>query len=217
MKKSSLFFTTIVAIALLSGCAKERDNYDKYLTDGTWTMNSVAVQGNSVEVRDYVVVGTPTKTTTEENSETAVDGKSTNIDFKQISYSPGVTTFTRKTERGTITASFKFNKDGTYERSSTSQKLSKQNDTEVATGTVTNLSESVKTEFQTGQWSWGNRTQTKQAIYLDGMAFNLSISKSNLELSLNIASTSSDADSDGTGDYLETRTYNQSVSYKLVK
>jgi PBP1b-binding outer membrane lipoprotein LpoB len=54
MKKNSIFFISIVSIALLSGCAKERDNYDKYLTDGTWTMSSIDEQSIEVETFDYV-------------------------------------------------------------------------------------------------------------------------------------------------------------------
>jgi PBP1b-binding outer membrane lipoprotein LpoB len=86
MKKNSVFFISIVSIALLSGCAKERDNYDKYLTDGTWTMSSIDEQSIEVETFDYVLPGVPTKTTTSQQTTTYADGKATTVRYNQTTY-----------------------------------------------------------------------------------------------------------------------------------
>jgi len=60
MKKVFSIIVPIAVIALLSGCAKERDNYDKYLTSGTWTLSSASDLDKTVVVKDYVTAGTPT-------------------------------------------------------------------------------------------------------------------------------------------------------------
>ena len=217
MKKNSILFVSIVSIALLSGCAKERDNYDKYLTDGTWTMSSISEQGQEVETFDYVLAGTPTKTTTSQRSSTYADGKVTSVAYDQTTYLPGATTFTRETKTGIFTLTFKFNKDGTYEEANSSKSLSSQNDTELGNGPVVYVAAAERTSSRTGQWYWVNTTETKQQLSIDGQTFDVSINKNSFSMALGISGTQTKQGTDGTVEYVNTTDFNQSVAYHFSK
>jgi hypothetical protein len=137
MKKTFPFFIAIIAVALLSGCAKERDNYDKFLTTGTWTLSSATQEQKSVTNYNYIALATPDRTETSENNNTIADGKSTQVQFSQTALLPGTTTFSRQTQIGNLSWTMKFNKDGTYELTRTYQRLSSQTDTHIGNGPVT--------------------------------------------------------------------------------
>lgn len=217
MKKNSIFFTSIIAIALLTGCAKERDNYDKYLTDGTWTMQSISEQGQEVGTFDYVLAGTPTKTETSQRNATYADGKVTSVSYDQTTYVPGATTFTRETKVGTFNLTFKFNKDGTYTQTNTSKRLSSQNDTELGNGPVVYVAETERTSARTGLWYWVNTTETKQQLSLDGQTFDVTINKNSFSMVLTISGSETKHGSDGTGEYVKTTDFNQGVAYHFSK
>lgn len=217
MKKSSIFFVSVISIALLSGCAKERDNYDKYLTDGTWTMTSIEERGNEVETFDYVLAGIPTRTVTTQQSGTYADGKVTSVNYHQTTYVPGATTYTRATKVGTYSISFKFNKDGTYERSSTSKNQSTQNDTELGNGPVVYVAEAERTSAQSNLWYWMNTTETKKQINLNGQMFDVSINKNNFSITLNVSGTKTENGTDGTGDYVKTSDFSERATYRFSK
>jgi hypothetical protein len=219
MKKTFPFFIAIIAVALLSGCAKERDNYDKFLTTGTWTLSSATQEQKSVTNYNYIALATPDRTETSENNTTIADGKSTNIGFSQTALSPGTTTFTRQTQKGNLSWTMKFNKDGTYELTRTSQRLSSQTDTHIGNGPVTNITESAETSTQTGMWSWQNNTDTKQTLLIEsfGVALNVDISKNSLALSYKQTSTSTGRGSDGLGQYDETSSSDANLVFNFSK
>lgn len=217
MKKNSTILASIVAIALLTGCAKERDNYDKYLTDGTWTMSSIAEQGQEVETYDYVLAGTPTKTTSSQQSSTYTAGKVTSVSYNQTTYVPGATTFTRETKVGIFNLTFKFNKEGTYEVANTSKSISSQNDTELGNGPVVLVAAAERTSLRTGSWYWVNTTETKQQLSLDGQTFDVSINKNSFSMTLNVSGTRTSQGTDGTGEYVKTAEFNQGVAYNFAK
>lgn len=217
MRKNNSFFVVGTAIALLTGCAKERDNYDKYLTSGTWTMTSVEEYGKEENTYDYVAAGTPTKVETSEESGSVKSGETTSIDFTQITYLPGATTFTRKTKKGKLSLSFTFNKDGTYQVTNSSQKLTEQTDTELSNGPIVNVTEPTHTSTSSGIWYWQNTTETKQQISLNGQMLDVEITKTGLTLSLNISGSGSEPGTDGTGDFIKTSTFIQNVKYSLTK
>lgn len=217
MKKNSIISISVISIALLSGCAKERDNYDKYLTDSTWTMSSISEQGQEVETFDYVLAGTPTKTETSQRNSTYADGKVTSVTYDQTTYVPGATTFTRETKTGIFTLSFKFNKDGTYEEANSSKSLSSQNDTELGNGPVVYVAGTERSSSRTGSWYWVNTTETKQQLSLDGQTFDVSINKNSFSMTLSLSGTQTEHGSDGTGEYIRTSDFNQSVAYHFSK
>lgn len=217
MRKNKSFFVVGVAIALLTGCAKERDNYDKYLTSGTWTMTTVEEYGKEEYTYDYVAAGTPTKVETSEETATITAGQTTSVDLTKTAYVPGATTFTRKTKKGKLSLTFTFNKDGTYQLANTSQKLTEQTDTELGDGPVLNVAETERNNASSGLWFWQNTTETKQQINLNGQMFDVDITKNGLVLSLNITGSGSEPGTDGTGDYIKTSTYVQNIKYSLTK
>jgi major membrane immunogen (membrane-anchored lipoprotein) len=89
MRKSIYFIAPVVAVLLMSGCAKERDNYDKYLTDGTWTLSTRSSSERKVEQKNYVAAATPDQTITEETTSNISGGKETKVDFSQTTLTPG--------------------------------------------------------------------------------------------------------------------------------
>lgn len=217
MRKNSILFFSIVSIALLSGCAKERDNFDKYLTDGTWTMSSIDEQSIEVETYDYVLPGVPTKTSTSQQTTTYADGKTTTVRYNQTTNVPGGTTFTRETKVGTVTLTFKFNKDGTYEQASATKSQSSQNDTELGNGPVVNVAEAERTNSRKGYWYWVNTTETKQQLSFDGQTFDVSINKNSFSMALNVSGAGTSSGTDGTGEYVKTSESNQGVTYHFSK
>ncbi len=205
MKKVINILVPVIAIALLSGCAKERDNYDKYLTSGTWTLSNQLTEDNSVEVKNYVLAVTPDVTKTKQTTTTYAGGKSTEVKFNQTAYSPGSTTFTRKTTIENYSLTLEFSKDGTVKYSETKQELSTQNDTHIATGPIVNSSSSPYSSSTSFPWTWANGTETKQIlnIYALGL-FEVSIKKNQLVLTQTSSRKESNDDSDGSGDYAYT-------------
>ena len=218
MKKVFSIIVPIAVIALLSGCAKERDNYDKYLTSGTWTLSSASDLDKTVVVKDYVTAGTPTVTSTTDRATNTSGGKSTRVELNQTSLSPGSTTFTRSTEISNYSLSFEFAKDGTVKYSSSSQELSTQNDTHLGNGPVVNSSASPSTVTFTTTWTWGNGTETKEQLNIYGIGmFDVSIKKDALVLTRSTTSKESRNDSDGLGDYAYTEDRTESTTYNFAK
>jgi hypothetical protein len=211
MKRAFYF---VILIALLTGCAKERDNYDTFLTSGTWTLSSSSSENKNVEVLDYVSALTPDKTTTTQSNFDAAENSFTSVVLNQTSYNPGATTFSRVTKKGTSSSSISFNKDGTYELSDARQDLTTQSDNELVLGPITNLTSYPSSSKRTGVWYWNNTTDTKQEIYMENLGvFKVSISKNSMELSYSKSNTLVN----GSATVTQTTTDSQSAKLKFTK
>lgn len=218
MKKVINILVPIMAIALMSGCAKERDNYDKYLTSGTWTLSSQLNESTDVEVKNYVLAATPDVTTTNNKTTTTTGGRSTEVNLNQTSYSPGTTTFNRKTTIANYSLSLEFSKDGNVKFSETKQELSTQNDTHIANGPIVNSSSSPESISYSFPWTWANGTETKQVLNIYALGtFEVSIKKNQLVLTRTSTSKKSNNDSDGAGDYAFTSDESDNTTWTFTK
>lgn len=205
MKKVINILMPIIAIALLSGCAKERDNYDKYLTSGTWTLSTYSFENNQARVKNYVLAATPDETTTSLSTTKVTGGKATDVDFNQTAYTPGSTTFSRTTTISNYSTTLEFNKDGTVKYTQSTQVLSRQSDTHLGNGPVINISSSPATSSISFPWTWANGTETKQLLNMYALGvFEVSIKKNQLVLTKISTRKSSNNGSDGLGDYAYT-------------
>ena len=74
-----------------------------------------------------------------------------------------------------------------------------------------------RTSSRTGQWYWVNTTETKQQLSIDGQTFDVSINKNSFSMALGISGTQTKQGTDGTGEYVNTTDFNQSVAYHFSK
>ncbi len=214
MKKTFSLLFSVATIWMLSGCAKERDNYDTFLTSETWTMTSINEDSKYVKQYDNVPDLAVDSTVTRTYSSSINNGKITNIDYNERILTPGTTTFKRTTSTGSFSYTFKFNKDGTYQTNLVVQPLSSQTDDETGNGPLMVSTASPTTRSGTGLWSWQNTADTKQIILLDGQAsYKVSISKNSMEWS----QSSNGTESNRTASLIYNYNYSRSTVYKFSK
>ncbi len=218
MRKSIYFIAPVVAVILLGGCAKERDNYDKYLTSGTWTLSTMSSTEKKVEQKNYVAAATPDQTLTDETTNNTSGGKETKVEYSQTTLTPGSTTFNRTTTIANHSLTLSFSKEGKVTYVDTKQVLSTQLDTHIANGPVVPSSTSPETTTYTIPWNWGNATETKQLINLYSLGiFEVQIKKDQLVLTRVSNSKETHNDSDGSGDFAYSSDENNSQSLTFTK
>lgn len=162
MKKiKQIWPALVIGILLFSGCAKERQNYDNWLTSKTWNLTS----GTESDKTTTTTTTATLITVNPREVTTTFDGTtSTYVNYDPFTNTPGTTTFTRITTKKKYTLTVKFSKDGTYEINTTGDDVSNEVDTETANGLVVNLPSNPITDKVTGTWSWDNADQTKKLI-----------------------------------------------------
>jgi len=218
MRKLIYFIAPVVAVLLMSGCAKERDNYDKYLTDGTWTLSTRSSSERRVEQKNYVAAATPDQTITEETTSNISGGKETKVDLSQTTLTPGATTFMRTTTISNHSLTLSFSKDGNVTYSDTKQDLSTQFDTHIINGPVVPSSAQPETTTYNFPWNWGNATETKQLLNLYNFGtFEVQIKKDQLILTRVTNSKEAKNDSDGLGDFAYTKEESNSETLTFTK
>lgn len=198
----AIYTLPIIAIALFSGCAKERDNYDKYLTSGTWTLSTSTMDEKQVETKDYVLAATPDRVVTTQHTKTTSGGKETRIDLNQTVTTPGSTTFMKTTEQFNHSITFTFNKDGSATYTESNQLLTAQSETELGPGPIVTSTDPPTTKTMTIPWNWGNTTETKQILNLYSLgAFEVEIKKDQMVLKKVTTSVQKNDATDGSGNY----------------
>jgi hypothetical protein len=218
MRKSIYFIAPVIALILLGGCAKERDNYDKYLTDGTWTLSTMSSTEKKVEQKNYVAAATPDQTLTDETTNSTSGGKETKVELNQTTLTPGSTTFNRTTTISNHSLTLSFSKEGKVTYVDTKQVLSTQFDTHIANGPVVPSSASPETTNYTIPWNWGNATETKQLLNLYSLGiFEVQIKKDQLILTRATNSKEAHNDSDGLGDFAYTSDENNAQTLTFTK
>ena len=211
MKKIAYYFSGFALGALLlTGCAKERDKLDKILTDGEWTIESINATELSIKKTDYLlnINGTTDELKTERETTTATSTLSTRVEFIETIETPGNTVFNEKTYVDNLVTTFTFGKDGKF--TSTKKESRKSYSSRNQNGSINsqNYSETTRTTTDTGYWTWGNTTQTKSLININGQSYEIKVEKN--KITLIYESTNSDSyqgeDGDGSFNYTQNDT-----------
>jgi hypothetical protein len=219
MKNLVKILVLVAAVSLATGCAKEKNKYDKWLTDGEWTLSSLNDEDETVVVRIYDNASETDFTTTNRNTTTVSNGTQVETDYNSFDPETGTTTFNQNVDNSSFTAKITFSEDGTFTLTRTEEMLSSQSSDENGIDPLVNISDDPNTFTTTGYWTWQNTTDTKTVILIDDLGiFEVEISKDELKL---IRNTSQVENSTGTDfnneDYSETNTQTQTTEWVWTK
>lgn len=217
MKNLTKLVVLVLAISLATGCAKERNNYDKWLTDGEWSLSSGHEEDETVTDRNYVDANDVDYVDTDR--ETAEYNGSTRIEKDYNSFDPatGTTTFQENITNSNYTSKITFSEDGTYTMTYTEETVSVQQNDENSTGTVFNIDDEPNTFTVTGYWTWQNTTDTKTVILIDELGiFEVEISKDELKLTRESSQVENSTNTSGS-DYSQTSTHTRHAEWVWKK
>ena len=188
MKKVTLPVLALAAL-IIASCAKEKDGYDKNLTQDTWTLSTAKTVNQTITGNVYTD-GTSNTTSTQTVTTEISSGSSTETNY-QLDQEDGTTDqFTRLTQVSDFSLTYKFDKEGTY-TANRSEKL-RSNTTE-ATGvppTTVTVTTQAAISSNTGLWNWNNTADQKSILSFDlGSLQVVKISKSELHLKVSTSAT----------------------------
>jgi len=185
MKKLTKFLPLLLIGAyLLSGCAKERNNYDKWITAGTWTLVSDSAVNHIVFNQSSAIAQPSDGTSTSDSISVFGSGKTVTTEYQLTHPAAGAESSTTDITNTNNTMTVAFNTDGSFLISMSDQLVSTQHNTNTTTGSLISYNGQPYTSSFSGSWVWGNDVDTKQLITLDGMGtYDVKIEKGKLTLS----------------------------------
>ena len=208
MKRFSQIFAVVLTLSLLAGCTKE--SYDKWLTSGTWNLNSYSLDQKKVVTTTYTGASvTQNDVVTDETTQTLSGGNATTVTFHSDAPATGTTSSSTETDVSKITTTVAFDKGGTYTQTNTSQAVSTQLTTSPGTvGAVNNITSTPATTTNKNDWAWLEDGTIKDQINLAGWGLvMIKLTKSSMTLTYNPTTTTTQTLHDATfGDYTVTTT-----------
>lgn len=188
MIKATLPVLALTAL-ILASCAKEKDGYDKNLTQDTWALSSANVVNTTVTKNVYTD-GTPNTTSTQTSTNIIENGSSSEENYS-LNQEVGLPDFfTKSTQVSDFSLTYKFEKEGTFQSDRSNElKSTTTESTGVPASTITVTSEPTVSS-NTGIWNWNNTGDQKSILTFDLGSLQVDeISKSELNLKLNTSST----------------------------
>ncbi|MDB5282124.1 MAG: hypothetical protein JWO06_1199 [Bacteroidota bacterium] len=188
MKKFSKVFLALSLLVLMAGCSKE--NYTKWLTSGTWTLNSYSLETKTVTSTTFQVAVANNTTVTTDVLDVLANGVET---VTTTTTTVGTTTSTTvETQIYKNASTYSFTKGGTYTTSNTGNPVSDQVTTNGVPGQITNFTTAVpSTTGSTDDWAWLEDGSVKDQIQLNKYGnVMIKLSKSSMTWSYNPSSNS---------------------------
>lgn len=219
MKRFSQIFLGLSVLVLLAGCAK--DNYNKWLTSGTWNLSSFNLETKTVTTRTYSAAAVSNNyTSTDDRTDVLSGGTETYTHMQQYAPNSGATTFSTDITISKNTSTVAFDKSGTYSYSQTSNTVSTQhNTTSTPTGPVINIVSTPATNTNKDDWAWLEDGAVKDQIALGnlGNAVMIKLTKSSMTWTYSPTNTNTTTGTDGVGDYTEVTTTTTTNSWTFGK
>jgi hypothetical protein len=191
MKKFTKVLPVLIVVAFLfSGCAKERNNYDKWLTASTWNLSTASSDTKSVRTQSSVPALGSDATYTDDSTTAVASGVTTTTMYTNDKPATGTETWDKSIYTSTTSMTAKFNTDGTVEIS-TSDKVTKySHSTQSVVDPDFNITVDPTLNTMKGNWNWNNDVDTKQQISIDGLGtYEVTITNDKLTLVKNSSSS----------------------------
>jgi len=188
MRKITLPALALAAL-IVTSCAKEKDGYDKNLTNDTWNLSTATIVNENVDKYVYTN-GDPNQTQTSKNTTTISGGVQTEEQYTLNQIVNSADFFTKNVVKSDVSLSYKFEKEGTFS-SDRSEKVTSTaySETNVNENVITQTNE-AQVSSSTGLWSWQNTGEQKSQLTFDlGSLQVVSIDKSELVLQLRTSSS----------------------------
>lgn len=177
--KNKVYAIVAIALAIFAtGCAKTHNKYDKYLTDGSWTLSSM---NKSSDDESTDVSGGTRHYERNYNTESFSSGEYTATDRYEEEETGVPNYFEEYSYTGDKTCSITFNEDGTYTMETSVNPTSYSYEETGTPLSTTSLSGYETSSVTTGNWNWGDNKDTKTEIILENMgSYTVTVEKDKL-------------------------------------
>ena len=205
MKRFSQIFLGLSVLVLLAGCAK--DNYNKWLTSGTWNLSSFNLETKTVTVRTYTSSANVGSNYTSISDKTDVLSSGTETYTQTTTNQPntGASSFNTDVTTTKNATTYAFDKSGTYTMTATTSGVSTQHTstTHPTDPPVGNVTPAV-TNTNKDDWSWQEDGSIKDQILINGFGIvMIKLTKSSMTLTYNPSTKQTSTGTDFVGDYTE--------------